>query len=90
MAKATADRVLRDNRKGELLARLQVAINSRDISEAEILELWAGLPTPFTRSDTLGFLTKEELWIAPGWKVVEVNGNLVHLVSATLRHHQAG
>ncbi|RXH04916.1 HNH endonuclease [Bradyrhizobium vignae] len=85
LAKATADRVLRDNRKGELLARLQVAINSGDISEAEIQELWAGLPTPVTKGGTLGFLIQEELWIAPGWKVVQANGNLVHVVSAAGR-----
>jgi|GEM_PF-1845478 len=85
LVKATAERILRDNRKGELLARLQVAIRSGDISADEIRELWSDLPTPKTGADTIGLIALEELLIAPGWKVVQTNGNLVYVESQSGR-----
>lgn len=78
---ATANAIAQDVRKGPLLARLKMAIDAGDITEAEIRELWAGLPVPVTKAGTLQHLQKERLQIAPGWEVAQVNGALQYVQS---------
>lgn len=81
LATETANTLRRDQSKAPLLAKISAAAQAGDITEDDIRRIFAGLPTIVRKADTLGFLTQDTLWIAPGWQVTEVRGSLVGVAS---------
>ena len=81
-AAATAKNIEDDNKKSSVLVKVGAALENGDITREDIENLFAGLPVPIQKPETIGFLTQDSLLIAPGWEVVEARGSLV-----TVRSH---
>lgn len=75
LARHTANAIVADETKEKLLAKVEAAVQRGDITESDIIELFASLPALVRKSATAE--PDVYLQIAPGWEVVEKRGHLV-------------
>jgi hypothetical protein len=75
LARHIANTFIADEKKEKLLAKVEAAVQRGDITESDISELFASLPTLVRKAAVAQ--PDVYLQIAPGWEVVEQRGHLV-------------
>src|SRR5258708_6897748 len=75
IARAIAEKFLKDERKAKILVRVEAAVTEGDVTREDIETLLAGLPVLIRKS--VDQPPAISLHIAPGWEVQEERGNLL-------------
>lgn len=79
LSMAIATTVEKDVGKQKLLTMIDAAVRKGDVTQDDIEILFSGLPRIIQKSVAPSITT--ELFIAPGWKVIEERGHLVSVLA---------
>jgi hypothetical protein len=84
LARAIAEKFVKDEKRAKILVRIETAVTRGDVTKEDIETALAGLPT-MIRKGGVGQPPAISLHVAPGWEVVEERGHLLIVRTASGR-----